>query len=332
MSDHGDGPQRATERERDDGRLTDPVRERFDGQTDLQEVATWEPRSVLDRFAVGVTDALRAIRWIVLLGLAVLLFLAQLVVAVLIVLDAPLLGVLGTFSVVPALVLAGYFYVGDPTRREPLVLLSVTFLLAILFSSFAALVNTGLQPLFEVIPVVGLALFFFLVVAPIEEFVKWLAIRMFAYRSIEFNTVVDGVVYGAVAGLGFAAIENFSYIFISYLSVEPAGAFVQQQQAILTATTRAFVGPGHVIFSAWAGFYLGLAKFNPTHRAPIVVKGLLIAAFIHAMYNTLVSALPLNLLTFTGFVLCFHGFWFALLFRKVRRYRNLYDQTDRVVT
>lgn len=312
-----------------DSPVRDPVRDRFNGETDLQEIATWEPRSGLDRFAVAVTGFLRVSRWIVLVGLALLLFLAQLAFAGLLVVDQPLLGVLAILSALPALAVAGYFYFGDPTHREPLVLVSVTFLLAILFATFAAIVNTLSQPAFEVIPVVGVILFFFLVVAPVEEFVKWLAIRVFAYRSDDFKTVVDGVVYGAVAGLGFAAIENFSYILTTYLDVEQASQLVQQRTAIATAITRAFVGPGHVIFSAWAGFYLGLAKFNPENRGPIVVKGLLIAGFIHALYNSLVSTLPLNLLTFVVFIAIFHGFWFTILYRKVRRYQNLYDQTNR---
>jgi RsiW-degrading membrane proteinase PrsW (M82 family) len=107
-----------------------------------------------------------------------------------------------------------------------------------------------------------------------------------------------------------------------------AGFAVQQQQAIAIATQRAFVGPGHVIFSAWAGFYLGLAKFNQSKRGPIVVKGLMIAAFIHALYNTLVTTLPLSLASFLAFLLVYHGFWFTLLYRKIRSYRSLYRRRN----
>jgi len=162
------------------------------------------------------------------------------------------------------------------------------------------------------------------VVGPIEETVKWLAVRVYAYRSDAFRTVIDGVVYGAMAGVGFAAIENLTYILIFGAEATTNGFVVLEEDAVAIATQRAFVGPGHVVFSAWAGFYLGLAKFNQSKRGPIVVKGLLIAAFIHGLYNTLVSVLPFTLVSFVIFIVVYHGFWFSLLFRKVRRYRTLY--------
>jgi RsiW-degrading membrane proteinase PrsW (M82 family) len=157
--------------------------------------------------------------------------------------------------------------------------------------------------------------------------VKWLAIRVYAYRSDAFRTIMDGVVYGAVAGLGFAAIENLIYIVTTYLEAGDTAGIAQTDAATAVAAQRFFVGPGHVVFSAWAGFYLGLAKFNPENRGPIIVKGLLIAAFIHALYNTSVTILPAFLpgLALFGFIILYNGFWFALLYRKVRTYRELYQ-------
>lgn len=310
----------------------DPVKRAFAGETDLYDVATWEVRTPLDSFAVSVTETLRSARSALLVSVAFVLFLAQIVVAGSLVLEEPLLALLTLASVMPALAVAGYIWYRDPTRREPFVLLAVTFVLSMLFASFAAIVNSTFVPAFEALGVLGLTVFFFLVVGPIEEFVKWLAIRVYAYKSDAFRTVIDGVVYGAVAGVGFAAIENLIYIVLVYLETAPAGATVQTEYATSVAGQRAFAGPGHVIFSAWAGFYLGLAKFNPGQRGPIVAKGLLIAAFIHALYNTMVTVLPLVIpLSVGGLLLAivlYHGFWFGLLYRKVAAYQRLYQQLD----
>ena len=305
----------------------DPVQRALGGSTDLYDVATWDARSKLDAFAVGLTGTLRNVRKWSLISLAALLFLAQSAVIVLFVVEEPILGALGAISVVPALALTAYFWFEDPTRREPLEPMAITFLLSILFASFAALVNTALFPAFGVIPFVGLPLFFFLVVAPIEETVKWASIRVHAYKDERFDAVIDGVVYGALAGLGFAAIENFVYI-INIYSAAPAGVGTQLQSATETAYVRAFVGPGHVIYSAFAGYYLGLAKFNPDNRGPIVVKGLLIAVFIHALYNTLVSTLPLTTTTLAALLLVYVGFWLGVLYRKVSRYKKHYRQAQ----
>lgn len=308
------------------GTRRDPVQETYEGELDLYEIATWEVRTPLDAFAVRLTNALESTKRWLLLIIAIGLFTGQLLVATVFVAQEPFLGLLAVFSALPALFLAGYFWYDDPTAREPIVTLAATFVLAVVFSSIAGVVNSITIPFFELFGIVGLTLFYFLIVGPIEETVKWLAVRVYAYRTDSFRTVVDGVVYGAMAGVGFAAIENLIYIITFSVEATPTGFLIQEEEAIAVATQRAFVGPGHVIFSAWAGFYLGLAKFNQGKRGPIVVKGLLIAAFIHALYNTLVTTIPLTLGTLIAFIVVFHGFWFALLYRKVRAYQELYKK------
>jgi RsiW-degrading membrane proteinase PrsW (M82 family) len=305
----------------------DPVAAGLGDREDLYDVATWDARTALDRFAVRLTAALRTARtWLIIL-VALSLFLGEIALAGLFIADQPILGALALGSVVPALLLAGYFWYGDPTRREPLEPLAVTFILSILFATFAALVNSVFSPAFSLMGAVGLPLFFFLVVAPIEETVKWAAVRVYAYKTETFDAVIDGVVYGAVAGLGFAAIENLIYIVNIYVQTADAGAAAQLGSVTNLATLRAFVGPGHVIYSAFAGYYLGLAKFNPDNRGPIVVKGLLLAVFIHGLYNTLVSVLPLTTnLEIGAFLLVYDAFWLGILYRKVSRYKSYYQR------
>jgi hypothetical protein len=67
-----------------------------------------------------------------------------------------------------------------------------------------------------------------------------------------------------------------------------------------------------------------------------VVKGLLIAAFIHATYNVLVSNLGVvtafvpflsglpPTLSFIVFVIAYDGFFFALLYAKLSRYKRVF--------
>jgi len=308
----------------------DPVKTAYEDEYDLYGVATWDVRSRLDHVAVSVVRTLDQSKTAAPVALAGALFVLQATVAVGIVFTEPLLGVLAVASILPAVALAGYLWYDDPTTREPFVPLAVTFLLAMVFAMLAAVVNSSLGPLFEVIGALGLVFFFFLVVGPIEEFVKWLAIRVYAARTDAFRTVVDGAVYGAAAGLGFAAIENLVYIVSVYLEAD--GGAGQLESAVSVTAQRLFVGPGHVIFSAWAGFYLGLASFNPDQYWPIVVKGLLVAAFIHGLYNTMVSVVPQFVSLGVGGILLlivgYHGFWLALLSRKIRAYRSLYRRLD----
>ncbi|WP_136716410.1 PrsW family intramembrane metalloprotease [Halorientalis salina] len=305
----------------------DPIERSLGESRDLYDIATWENRTVLDGVSVRITRGLSAGKRPLVLALAVVIILAQVAFTGFAVLRNPTLGALTVLSVVPAFALAAYIWYGDPTLRESAASLVVTFLLGVFFAGFAAVVNSLFGGLFAAIPVVGMALFFFLVVGPVEEFVKWLAVRFYAFRLDEFDAVVDGAVYGAVAGLGFAFIENVLYITAVYLDAVQGGASVLPA-TIGIASVRSLAGPGHVIYSAFAGYYLGLAKFNEEHAAAIVVKGLLVATLIHGLYNTAVTYLPtvipFSFPVFVGFIVLYDGVWLAILFRKIARYRTAY--------
>ncbi|NHX36305.1 MULTISPECIES: PrsW family intramembrane metalloprotease [Halolamina] len=307
---------------------SDPVEEAASDGRDLYDIATWEPRTVLDRTAVRLHGALSGVARLSVVLLAAFVFLIQVGGVVWLASRNPTVGAVALLSALPALVLVAFVWRQDVVEKEPIDTLAVTFVLSVLFASFAATANTLLQGTFRMIPLVGMGLFFFLVVAPVEEAVKWLAVRLHAYRRPEFDAVIDGAVYGAVAGLGFATIENTLYVVQGFLRAQEAGATQAIGAAIGTATSRALAGPGHVIYSAWAGYYLGLAKFNRENRGPIVVKGLLIAALLHGGYNTTVTYVPALFSPpnwwYLLFVVAFDGTFFYLLYRKLGRYRDNY--------
>jgi len=200
----------------------------------------------------------------------------------------------------------------------------------------AAVVGTPLQGgalgagLLIVLLVQGL--YYFLVVGPVEESIKQLAVRVYAYRSRSFDAVIDGAVFGAVAGLGFATVENALYI---TRALETVGASTELfgGGGLGITTIRGLAGPGHVIYSAIAGYYLGLAKFNSENAGPIVIKGIVIASVFHGGYNFLVGLIPTTLTNVTGlptevsivgFILVYDGAMAYFLYRKIRDYREAY--------
>ncbi len=314
---------------------TDPIEEATTETTDLDlhDIVTWENRTALDGLAVALyrltSTSARAL--IVLSGLVLFLAIGGFSAV-----TDPVIGALTLLSAIPAVGLAGYVYYSDVTTNEPVTLLVVTFLLSVLTASFAAVINTFAEQLFAGFGILGLLLFFFLIVGPVEEAVKLLAVRLYAYRDERFNAVVDGTVYGAMAGLGFAFIENALYITRGLDPMGNASGLALIGAGAGITATRALAGPGHVIYSAFAGYYLGLAKFNPGNRGPIVVKGLLIAALIHALYNSTVgigagllqlTGLP-PLLAFFGYVLVYDGLFAALLLRKINAYTRAYRRVQ----
>ena len=318
-------------------RQRDPVEKADDGSRDLYDIAVWEERTSIDGAAVALHWLLvRTAKWIVvLLALGILVGIGGLAA-----ISEPVVGVLTLLSVIPAFGLAGYVYYSDTTTREPLSLLVATFLLSILLATFAAVINTVARGFFEPFGAVGLVLFFFLIVGPGEETVKLLAVRLHAYTDTRFDSVISGAVYGAIAGLGFATIENSFYI-VRQLSESGQLAELTVGLPALAAggditAIRALAGPGHVIYSAIAGYYLGLAKFNSGNRGPIIIKGLLIAAVIHALYNSTVGIGSFAISAITGlpslggfivYVIIFDVIFGLYLLRKIWRYRRAYAET-----
>jgi RsiW-degrading membrane proteinase PrsW (M82 family) len=121
------------------------------------------------------------------------------------------------------------------------------------------------------------------VVAPIvEEIAKGLAVLiLFLFLRREFDDVLDGIVYGATIGFGFAMTENAFY-FMHSLSNEGT------QGLTLVVFLRSFIfGLNHALFSSVFGAALGYARMAKTGCSGWLVAplGLLGAMILHAVHN-----------------------------------------------
>lgn len=133
-------------------------------------------------------------------------------------------------------------------------------------------------------------------VAPIvEECVKAiiLVVLFLAYRR-EFDNVLDGVVYGAMVGLGFACVENVLYLVNTAYDDIPTGAAPQISSMFSLWIFRAgLFGLNHSMFTAFTGAALGFArslKFR-WQRGAFPALGLGAAMLFHGIHNFLASAL-----------------------------------------
>lgn len=171
-------------------------------------------------------------------------------------------------AVAPAAFLLKYVLIKDKYKREPLRLVAKTFG----FGALSALAAIILELIFNLqIPYVRE----FISVALIEEGVKFGAVWLAAYRSREFNEVMDGVVYGVAASLGFATVENIIFVFSG---------------GVGTAILRAFLSvPGHAAYGGVMGYYLGLAKpyrnQNRNMERRLMLQGLLFAVVLHGSFD-----------------------------------------------
>ncbi|MFA5101534.1 MAG: PrsW family intramembrane metalloprotease [Candidatus Thermoplasmatota archaeon] len=133
------------------------------------------------------------------------------------------------------------------------------------------------------------------VIAPIvEEFTKPLALDL---RSVKNNLteLEDGLIYGAVAGLGFSATENllYGYSFLSegFITFLVLMAMRSFGGCLLHASATALTGYGFGKTVMKQSSFLGVLPY------------FLLAIFLHGLYNFLVSYEFIGVLS--GLVLAF---------------------------
>jgi RsiW-degrading membrane proteinase PrsW (M82 family) len=192
------------------------------------------------------------------------------------------------FGFVPMFLFAAFVNWLDRYEKEPKLLLGAAFLWGVVIAGGGAyILNTAFGiGIYALTGSEGAAEFGTTsIVAPIiEEGLKGLAVLVvFLMFRREFDSVLDGVVYGAVAAMGFAAIENVLYIYRNgYLEGGWEGFWV------LVVIRVMLVGWMHPFFTAFTGIGLAIARMtrNVLVKIIAVLTGYAIAVVAHAFHNT----------------------------------------------
>lgn len=130
----------------------------------------------------------------------------------------------------------------------------------LLISKQALILGADVQTLFIATMSVGI----------IEEACKFLPLAFVIYHKRFFNEHTDGVIYFALAGLGFGLPENIMYTAVF-------GAQVGLERAFLTPFF-------HAAITGMIGFYL--IKLKLEHKSPLGIIPVLVAAMlIHGLYD-----------------------------------------------
>ena len=237
-----------------------------------------------------------------------------------------LLGVLFSlfFGFVPMFLFAYLVYWTDRYEKEPLALLGGVFLWgAVIAAGAAFLINT----------IAGIGVYIFTnsesltelstgsAIAPVvEELLKGFAVLLvFLFFRREFDSILDGIVYAAIAALGFAATENAYYIF-SYGFAEDGIA-----GGLFLVFVRVFlVGWQHPFYTAFIGIGLALARLNRSWAVRILapLAGLGLAILTHSAHNTLAALLQGEGGLFIGTIFDWSGWLVMFLFILWALYRE----------
>lgn len=196
-------------------------------------------------------------------------------------------------TIAPGITICIFIYLKDKYNREPLGLLLVSFMLGML-STIPAMI---LQVLNNTTPeslagksIKELAVFAYLVVALSEEGSKYFMIRIFGYRRKSFDEPFDGIVYAVIVGMGFATLENIGYVY---------------QNGMATGILRMFLSvPAHATFAVLMGYYMGLAKFDAGNNIKYLFLAILLPVIFHGTYDFFLFS-GNNLLHIAGAIISF---------------------------
>ena len=225
--------------------------------------------------------------------------------------------VLITLGLIPSLVWL-YFYSRKDCHPEPKNLLAQTFLMGIIISPLAILLQFSFAQLASTVSGISQAAtqntsYFFLWAAVVEEAIKFYAVRMLIMRTPQFDEPIDAMIYMITAGLGFAAMENILVMF----RVFPDGT-----QATLATWALRFTGATllHALSSGLMGYFLAMSWFFRDHKKKLVVIGLIMATVFHFTFNTFLSAFDNRLtgLVYSTSLLLVMAFLVSILFDKIK--------------
>lgn len=204
-----------------------------------------------------------------------------------------LLGLLSVAcAVIPLCIMAAALWWLDRHEREPIWVLGLTFLWGAFGATLISLLlNTSASLALEAAFGAELAgRWTPVVVAPlVEEPAKALFLPL-VWMSRHFDNTVDGFVYGAATGLGFAMTENLLYFWqvASLASYDPMQGLQAWAQTVGMRTCYSAVL--HASASAMLGAGLGFARFRgPLVRLTAIPAAIAIAMVMHGTFNGLVT-------------------------------------------
>lgn len=220
------------------------------------------------------------------------------------------------FGFVPMFLFAAFVNWLDRYEKEPKLLLGAAFLWGVVIAGGGAFI---LNTLF------GIGIYAFTgsegaaefgttsIVAPIiEEGLKGLAVLVvfFLFRT-EFDSILDGIVYGAITAAGFAAIENVLYIYRNGFQEGGWEGFW-----VLVFIRVLLVGWMHPFFTSFTGIGLAIARMSRNTFVKIIAApaGYTVAVMAHAFHNTFSSLIGGGGGFLLGILADYFGYAFMLAF------------------
>lgn len=211
------------------------------------------------------------------------------------------------------------FYYQEDCHPEPKAILARAFLMGVFISPLAIIFQLGFVKLVAIIfglSEAGLtsSVSFYGWAAFVEEAIKLAAVWLVVIRRPEFDEPVDAMIYMIAAALGFAAMENILITF----QIIPDGA-----TTTITTLVLRFIGATllHALASGIVGYFLAVSWFYRQHMKKIIGLGLVLASFMHFVFNIIIVSAETKILAlaFTTLLLLGLALLISILFDGLKR-------------
>lgn len=202
------------------------------------------------------------------------------------------------------------FYLQEDEHPEPKRLIALVFLCGALSAVLAFFLELAINGQFAKIGIESFSIVSLIVLAFIEEIIKFGAAYLAIHKNPEFNEPIDAMIYTMVAALGFATIEN-----LGALTGQPGQSPLFT--AIFETTSFRFVGATllHAVTSSLVGYYWAL-KIRNFNTGKFLRQGILLATILHTVFNYLIIHYA-NLIYAVSFVVII-GFFTLIDFEKLK--------------
>lgn len=220
-------------------------------------------------------------------------------------------------AIVPAILWLVAFYRQDRIEPEPRTYVIGVFVLGALLAQ--AIGQPIIRELFRVQDWLGAntltgVLGSILVVGMVTQFLLYAAVRYTVFNSAEFNERIDGIIYGAAAGLGYATMFNIQYV----IGNNGVDLGIGAMRVAVEALSLASLG-------GVSGYFLARAKFDKMGPLWLPI-GMLIAATLNGSLDLALSTAPMlgggfniNPWYGLGAAVIIAGAVFAVLFQLIQR-------------
>ncbi|MEI7838786.1 MAG: PrsW family glutamic-type intramembrane protease [bacterium] len=176
-----------------------------------------------------------------------------------------------------AILLALFFIKNDHGDKEPLSALWTAGLIGLSGFIGAGYIESLLIPVNSLSPktsTLSMSFFTYILVGVIEESLKFIPLALYIYKKKYFNEHTDGIIYFALAGIGFGVPENIVYV-VSYGASAGIGRLILDP--FFHAATVAIVG-----------YYLIKVKLD--HKSWLsVILAFVGVVMIHCIYDFCLS-------------------------------------------